>query len=204
MNKVVVIGGGLAGCEASYQLLKRGIDVDMYEMKPYKMSPAHHSANLCELVCSNSFKSKDITTASGLLKAELQKLDSLVLDCAYNCQVGAGSALAVDREQFSNMVTSRLKEFKNFNLINQEIKQIPTNIIVIVATGPLTSDGLSKYLGNLLSQSYLYFYDACAPIIDYDTIDMDNAFFGDRYGKGNNDYINLPLTKDEYLTFYNE
>ena len=204
MNKVVVIGGGLAGCEASYQLLKRGINVDMYEMKPYKMSPAHHNENLCELVCSNSFKSTDITTASGLLKAELQKLDSLVLDCAYKCQVGAGSALAVDREQFSNMVTTRLKEFKNFNLINQEIKEIPSNCVVIIATGPLTSDDLSISLANLLSQSYLYFYDACAPIINYDTIDMNKAFFGDRYGKGNNDYINLPLTKEEYLTFYNE
>lgn len=204
MNKVIVIGGGLAGCEASYQLLKRGIDVDMYEMKPQKMSPAHHNKNLCELVCSNSFKSKDILTASGLLKAELEKLDSLVLRCAYDCQVGAGSALAVDREQFSQLVTKKLKKYKNFNLISKEVTNIPKDNIVIIATGPLTSEALSKELAHILSQEYLYFYDACAPIINFDSIDMSKAFFGDRYDKGNNDYINLPMTKEEYLHFYNE
>lgn len=203
-NKVIVIGGGLAGCEASYQLAKRGIDVLLYEMKPVKKSPAHNSNDLCELVCSNSLKSQELTTAAGLLKEELKTLDSLVLRCAFETRVDAGGALAVDRDKFSNLVTEKIKSYKNITVINEEITKIPKDEIVIIATGPLTSPELSKELCNFLKNDYLYFYDACAPIINYDTIDMSKAFFADRYGKGNSDYINCAFTKEEYQTFWKE
>lgn len=203
-NRVIVIGGGLAGCEASYQLAKRGIDVVLYEMKPLKKSPAHNSNDLCELVCSNSLKSQDLTTAAGLLKEELKTLDSLVLRCAFETRVDAGGALAVDRDSFSRLVTEKIKGYKNITIKNEEITDIPKDEIVIIATGPLTSPKLSQELCNFLKNDYLYFYDACAPIINYDTIDMSRAFFADRYGKGNNDYINCAFTKEEYQIFWKE
>lgn len=202
--KINIIGGGLAGCEASYQLLKRGFAVDMYEMKPKKFSPAHKNPNLCELVCSNSLKSDLPTTAGGVLKNELRMLDSLVIKCADATSVPAGNALAVNRDDFSALVTAKLKEYKDFNLIEGEVTTIDESRPTIVATGPLTSDGLSDEIKRLVGSEYLYFFDAIAPIINFDTIDFDIAFTGDRYDKGTSDYINLPFNKDEYLLFHKE
>ena len=204
MKEVIVIGGGLAGCEAAYQVAKRGINVKLYEMKPKKFSPAHSNPNLAEIVCSNSFKSNSITNACGLLKEELRRLDSLLIKTADENSVPAGQALAVDREKFAESVTRKIKEIKNIEIINEEIKQVPENAIVIIATGPLTSDDLAKQIASLTGQDKLYFYDAAAPIIEKDSINMDIAFWGDRYGKGDSSYINLPMDKEEYEKFYNE
>lgn len=201
-NNVIVIGGGLAGSECAYQLLKRGINVTLYEMKPVKFSPAHKSENFAELVCSNSLKSNDILTAGGLLKDELRALDSLVVKCADKCRVPAGSALAVDREKFSEMITRELKSFPNLTVINEEVKSVPMDSVVVVATGPLTSDDLMADLGKILGSDYLYFFDAIAPIVAYDSIDFNNAFVADRYDKGTGDYINCPMEKEEYDEFY--
>ncbi len=198
-----VIGAGLAGSEACYQLLKLGYNVNLYEMKPNKFSPAHKNSNFAELVCSNSLKSNDVTSACGLLKEELRKLDSLVISVADNVKVPAGSALAVDRELFSEQITQKLKEFKNLNVINQEVVSLDLTVPTIVATGPLTSEGLVKSLQELFNQEYLYFFDAIAPIVNYDGIDFNSAFVADRYDKGTGDYINCPLNKEEYETFYN-
>lgn len=204
MKEVIIIGGGLAGCEAAYQIAKRGINVKLYEMKPKKFSPAHSNPNLAEIVCSNSFKSNSITNACGLLKEELRRLDSLLIKTADENSVPAGQALAVDREKFAEAVTKKIKELKNIEVINEEIKQIPENSIVIIATGPLTSDELAKQIASLTGQDKLYFYDAAAPIVEKDSINMEIAFWGDRYGKGDNSYINLPMNKEEYEKFYNE
>ena len=205
MEKIVnVIGAGLAGSEATYQLLRRGVTVNLYEMKPNKYSPAHKNADFCELVCSNSLKSDDVTTAGGLLKAELRELDSLVIACADKTKVPAGSALAVDREKFSRLVTEKLKEFSNLHIHYEEITSIPTDYPTIIATGPLTSDKLSESLLNAIGSDNLYFFDAIAPIVTYDSIDFNKAYIKDRYDKGNGDYINCPFTKEEYLRFYNE
>ena len=204
MKEVIIIGGGLAGCEAAYQIAKRGINVKLYEMKPKKFSPAHSNPNLAEIVCSNSFKSNSITNACGLLKEELRRLDSLLIKTADENSVPAGQALAVDREKFAEAVTKKIKELKNIEVINEEIKQIPENSIVIIATGPLTSDELAKQIASLTGQDKLYFYDAAAPIVEKDSINMKIAFWGDRYGKGDNSYINLPMNKEEYEKFYNE
>lgn len=204
MKEVIIIGGGLAGCEAAYQIAKRGINVKLYEMKPKKFSPAHSNPNLAEIVCSNSFKSNSITNACGLLKEELRRLDSLLIKTADENSVPAGQALAVDREKFAEALTKKIKELKNIEVINEEIKQIPENSIVIIATGPLTSDELAKQIASLTGQDKLYFYDAAAPIVEKDSINMEIAFWGDRYGKGDNSYINLPMNKEEYEKFYNE
>lgn len=204
MKDVIVIGGGLAGCEAAYQIAKRGINVKLYEMKPKKFSPAHSNPNLAEIVCSNSFKSNSITNACGLLKEELRRLDSLLIKVADENSVPAGQALAVDREKFAEVVTSKIKEFKNIQIINEEIEKIPEDAIVIIATGPLTSEKLAKEIAKLTGQDKLYFYDAAAPIIEKDSINMDIAFWGDRYGKGDSSYINLPMNKEEYDKFYTE
>lgn len=204
MKELIIIGGGLAGCEAAYQIAKRGINVKLYEMKPKKFSPAHSNPNLAEIVCSNSFKSNSITNACGLLKEELRRLDSLLIKTADENSVPAGQALAVDREKFAEALTKKIKELKNIEVINEEIKQIPENSIVIIATGPLTSDELAKQIASLTGQDKLYFYDAAAPIVEKDSINMEIAFWGDRYGKGDNSYINLPMNKEEYEKFYNE
>lgn len=203
INKVSIIGAGLAGCEASYQLAKRGIQVDLYDIKPNNFTPAHSNPNLAEIVCSNSLKSQDLTTASGLLKKELESFDCLILKTAIKNSVPAGNALAVDREKFSQDITNTIKSFKNINFISQEITELPKGI-VIVATGPLTTTKLSESLTKLLNTNNLHFYDASSPIIDAETIDMNIAYVKDRYDKGSGDYINCPMTKDEYLTFYNE
>ncbi len=216
-----VIGGGLAGCEAAYQIAKRGIKVKLYEMKPTKFSPAHSNKNLAEIVCSNSLKSNLLTNACGLLKEELRVLDSLLIKCADETAVPAGQALAVDREKFSELVTKRIKENPNIQIINKEVECIEEDAITIIATGPLTSEKLSKQILKLTGEDKLYFYDAAAPIVSKESINFDIAFYGDRYSQEkkkeesieewrlrqkseNKDYINLPMNKEEYETFVNE
>ncbi len=204
MKTVNVIGLGLAGAEATYQLAKRGILVDAYEMKPTKFSPAHESSNFAEIVCSNSFKSDDPSTASGCLKAEMRELDSLVLRCAEKSKVPAGSALAVDRDKFSELVTEEIKNMKGATIHYGEVTKIDLSKPTIIATGPLTSDDLSKELQSILGEDNLHFYDASAPIIDGETIDRTKSFTAGRYGKGESDYINLPMNKEEYYAFIHE
>ena len=202
-NSVIVVGAGLAGSEAAYQLAKRGVNVKLYEMKPHKFSPAHTNSNFAELVCSNSLKSKELTTSSGLLKKEMEMLDSLIIKAAYNTQTPAGGALAVDREKFSQYITDVIKSYDNITIINEELTEIPQDEIVIIATGPLSSEGVIKSLQQKINAEYLYFFDASSPIVTYDSIDMNIAFVADRYDKGNGDYINCPMNKEEYLNFYN-
>ncbi len=203
-QKVKVIGLGLAGSEAVYQLATRGIEVDAYEMKPKKFSPAHSNANFAEIVCSNSLKSEDLSTASGCLKTELEILDSLILRCAKMARVPAGSALAVDRFQFSELVTKELKSLPNVHIHTEEVTKIDDDEYTIIATGPLTSDGLSEELQKIFGEENLHFYDASAPIIDGKTIDQSKTFLAGRYGKGEGDYINCPMTKEEYTNFVHE
>ena len=205
MEKIVkVIGAGLAGCEAAYQLSKRGIKVKLYEMKPKKFSPAHSDENLAEIVCSNSFKSNLKTNACGLLKEELRMLGSLLIHIADEVKVPAGQALAVDRELFSKRVTQEIEKIDNIEIVRKEVTSIDVDEYTIIATGPLTSDVLYKEIQNLIKEDSLHFYDAAAPIIEKDSIDMNIAFYGDRYGKGDSSYINLPMNEEEYKTFYNE
>ena len=199
-----VIGGGLAGCEAAYQIAKRGIKVKLYEMKPVKFSPAHSNENLAEIVCSNSFKSNLITNACGLLKEELRMLDSLLIKYADKCKVPAGQALAVDREEFAKLVTQEIENNSNIEVIKQEVTKINDDEITIIATGPLTSEGLEGEIARLTGKEKLFFYDAAAPIVTKESIDITKAFTADRYGKGESDYINCPMTKAEYETFYKE
>lgn len=202
-QKVSIIGAGLAGCEACYQLAKRGIEVDLYDIKPTQFTPAHKNPNFAEIVCSNSLKSTDVTTASGVLKKELELLDSLILKTAYSCKVPAGNALAVDRDEFAAKITQTIKSFKNVNFISKEVSTLPKGI-VIVATGPLTTPKLMQELTSVVSGQNLYFYDASSPIVEFNSIDMNSAYIKDRYDKGTGDYLNAPMTKEEYLTFYNE
>ena len=202
-NCVTVIGAGLAGCEATWQLAKRGINVVLYDIKPNKFTPAHSNPNFAEIVCSNSLKSMDNSTASGLLKLEMERFDSLILRCAYSCRVPAGNALAVDREKFAEMVTSEIKSLDNVKILSEEVQEIPQGI-TILATGPLTTNQLSKSLMNFLEQDNLAFYDASSPIVERDSIDMTKAFVKDRYDKGDGDYINCPMNKAQYLEFYNQ
>jgi methylenetetrahydrofolate--tRNA-(uracil-5-)-methyltransferase len=204
MTKVInVIGAGLAGCEAAWQIASRGVEVNLYDMKPNKFSPAHKNKNLCELVCSNSFKADRVDSAAGLLKEELRLLDSLVVSCADKCRVPAGGALAVDRNKFSSLVTEKIKSNKLINFISGEMQKIPEQGINIIATGPLTSENLSQSISELCDGA-LSFFDAAAPIVTAESIDMNHAFFASRYGKGDgNDYLNCPLTEKEYKIFYN-
>lgn len=204
MKEINIIGGGLAGCEAAYQVAKRGIKVKLYEMKPIKFSPAHSNENLAEIVCSNSLKSNSITNACGLLKEELRRLDSLLIKCADETKVPAGQALAVDREKFSELVTKKISENPNIEIVHKEVEKIDDDGITIVATGPLTSEKLSDEIGRITGKEKLFFYDAAAPIVLKDSINMEKAFTADRYGKGESDYINCPMTKEEYDIFYNE
>lgn len=204
MNKATVVGAGLAGCEAAYQLAKRGIKVDLYEMKPHKKTPAHSYDGFAELVCSNSLRGDSLTNAVGLLKEEMRRLDSIILRCADNNKVPAGGALAVDRIKFSDAVTDAIKSHPNIKIYDMEVCEIPTEENVIIASGPLTSDSLSKNIGNFLGNDYLHFFDAAAPIVTFDSIDMNVAFFASRYEKGTPDYINCPMTKEQYDLFYNE
>lgn len=198
-NRIKIIGGGLAGCEAAYQLLKRGYLVDLYEMRPKVSTPIHTTGNLAELVCSNSLKSNDENTAQGLLKYELSSMDSLILKVAKRCSVPAGGALAVDRENFSKLIEQELRCYENLNIIREECLDITP--YTIVASGPLTSSALSEKIAELLGQNELNFYDAVAPIITYESIEMEKAFFAGRYNKGGDDYINCPLNEKEYYDF---
>ena len=199
-----VIGAGLAGCEAAWQISKRGIKVNLFEMKPYKFTPAHKNKNFAELVCSNSLKAERIESAAGLLKEEMRMLESLLMECADKCKVPAGGALAVDRDNFSEMVTKRIKENSLINVIEKEVIDIPKDNITIIATGPLTSDLLSKSISNICG-GCLSFFDAAAPIVTAESIDLNKAFLASRYDKGgDNAYINCPLSKEEYENFYNE
>ncbi|MBQ9267440.1 MAG: methylenetetrahydrofolate--tRNA-(uracil(54)-C(5))-methyltransferase (FADH(2)-oxidizing) TrmFO [Clostridia bacterium] len=204
MDCINVIGGGLAGSEAAYQIAKRGIKVKLYEMKPLKFSPAHSNENLAEIVCSNSLKSNLITNACGLLKEELRRLDSLLIRCADEVKVPAGQALAVDREKFSALVTKEIEKNEMIEIVKEEVTKIPESEITIIATGPLTSEKLSEEILRLTGKEKLFFYDAAAPIVTKESIDMEYAFTADRYGKGESDYINCPMTKEEYEAFYNE
>ena len=201
-NCVNIIGGGLAGCEAAYQLSKRGIRVRLYESKPLKKTPAHHTDALCELVCSNSFKANRVNSAAGLLKEEMRTLDSLLLRCADACAVPAGGALAVDRERFSAMVTEAITGDPNIEIIAQEVTDIPDDAVTIIATGPLTHEKLSAAIAERFGES-LRFFDAAAPIVAAESVDMEYAFFESRYGKGGGeDYLNCPMNKAEYEAFY--
>jgi len=203
-KKVIVIGAGLAGSEAAWQLAKRGVNVDLYEMRPKKMTPAHKTQNFAELVCSNSLRANNITNAVGLLKEEMRRLDSLIIKCADATQVPAGGALAVDRDKFSEMITETIKNHPNINVIEEELTHIPKgDIPVVVATGPLTSDALSQDIRTYTKQEGLYFYDAAAPIIEKDSIDMNKVYLKSRYDKGEAAYLNCPMTKDEFFNFYN-
>ena len=199
-----VIGGGLAGCETAYQISKRGIKVKLYEMKPIKYSPAHSNSDFAEIVCSNSFKSNLLTNACGLLKQELRMMDSLLIRIADENSVPAGQALAVDRDVFSRKVTEYIENSENIEVIKKEVIDIPDDEITVIATGPLTSDILFEKISEMVGNNELHFYDAAAPIIEKSSIDMNIAFIGDRYGKGDADYINLPMNKEEYESFWNE
>ena len=201
-KEVNVIGAGLAGCEAAWQIAKRGIKVNLYDMKPKKFSPAHTNENLCELVCSNSLKAKRIDSAAGLLKEELRILDSLIINCADKCSVPAGGALAVDREKFSSMVTEKIKSNPLINFISEETEFVPKTGINVIATGPLTSKSLSDDIFKLC-YGLLNFFDAAAPIITAESIDMSKCFYASRYNRGDDtDYINCPLNEQEYKDFY--
>ncbi len=203
MKKIRVIGGGLAGSEAALQLAKRNIEVDLYEMRPNKETGAHKTSKFAEFVCSNSLGSYDITNASGLLKHEMEIMGSILMPVIFESQVPAGGALAVDRELFSQKVTDLIENNPNINIIREEAVSIDENIPTIIASGPLTSEKFSKEIQNFLGEEYLYFFDAIAPIIEKDSINFDKAFYLNRYNKGDKDYINCPMTKEEYEKFYN-
>lgn len=223
-EKIKIIGGGLAGCEAAYQIAKQGIEVELYEMKPISFSPAHSNPNLAEIVCSNSLKSNKITNACGLLKEELRKLDSLLIKIADETKVPAGQALAVDREEFAKKVTENIEKNPNIKVINKEVNKISDleeDSILIIATGPLTSKKLEEDIKNLTGEDKLYFYDAAAPIVTKESINFDIAFYGDRYEQEKkkdesletwkkrlftqeHNYINLPMNKEEYESFWKE
>ncbi|MEE1125752.1 MAG: methylenetetrahydrofolate--tRNA-(uracil(54)-C(5))-methyltransferase (FADH(2)-oxidizing) TrmFO [Acutalibacteraceae bacterium] len=201
---IKVIGAGLAGCEAAWQIANRGIKVELYEMKPNKKTPAHHSNSFAELVCSNSLKASRVASAAGLLKEEMRNLNSLLLSCADKCSVSAGGALAVNRDDFSAMVTEKIKNHPNITVIEEEINELPQNGICVIATGPLTSDTLADNIKEKFGGA-LSFFDAAAPIVTAESIDFDSAFFASRYDKGSgDDYINCPMNKEEYELFHNE
>ena len=203
MHNAIVIGAGLAGSEAAWQLAQRGIHVDLYEMKPVKMTPAHHSSAFAELCCSNSLRGAEICTAPGLLKEELRRAGSLIISCADATRVEAGGALAVDREAFANLVTEKVKNHPNITVHEGEVTEIPAEGHVIVATGPLTSDALFESIHNKLgAHEYLHFYDAAAPIVSFESVDMDSAYFASRYDKGTADYINCPMNREQYDAFW--
>ena len=200
--QVKVIGAGLAGCEAAWQLANRDIDVVLYEMKPKKMTPAHHSADFAELVCSNSLRGDRLENAVGLLKEELRRLDSLILSCAEATRVEAGGCLAVDRGGFSKMVTERIRSHPRITVVEEEVTQIPEGP-VIIATGPLTSDALSKAIGDYFGETgYLHFFDAAAPLVTAESIDMNLAWWQSRYDRGTPDYVNCAMNREEYEAFW--
>lgn len=202
MSKIlIVIGGGLAGSEAAWQAAQRGVQVILYEMRPEKLTEAHKTSSLAELVCSNSLRSNDLYTGPGLLKKELSMSGSLIMEAAYASAVPAGSALAVDREKFAEFISARITGNPNIKVVREEFTQLPDSMTVI-ATGPLTSEAMTKALSERIGGDYLYFYDAIAPIIDAGSIDYEKVYRASRYGKGGDDYLNCPMTKEEYEQFY--
>ena len=203
MEQVTVVGAGLAGSEATWQLVKRGIPVKLIEMKPQKMTPAHVSPYFSELVCSNSLRSDELSNAVGLLKAEMRKLGSLIMESADHNRVPAGGALAVDREAFSKYITDKLKHHPLVSIVSEEATEIPEGE-VIIASGPLSSDAIAEKIQALCPEKDLHFYDAVAPIVTFESIDMESAFFASRYDKGTPDYINCPMNQEEYLAFVKE
>lgn len=206
MKKVIIIGAGMAGSEAAWQVAQRGIKVDLYEMRPEKSTPAHKTEKFAELVCSNSLRGAGLENAVGLLKEEMRQLNSIIMESADINRVPAGGALAVDREGFSQYITDKVKNHPNVTVINKEIETIPQedDAITIIASGPLTSEVLAKSIGELTGQDYFYFYDAAAPLISKESIDMSKAYRASRYGKGTADYINCPMDKEEYEKFWQE
>ncbi len=206
MKKVIVVGAGMAGSEAAWQIANRNIKVDLYEMRPQKSTPAHKTDKFAELVCSNSLRGAGLENAVGLLKEEMRRLNSLIMESADINRVPAGGALAVDREGFSQYITDKIKNHENITVINEELNQIPRedDAVTIIATGPLTSENLSKDIADLTGQKYFYFYDAAAPLISKESIDMTKAYRASRYGKGTADYINCPMNKEEYEHFWQE
>ncbi|MGG1104054.1 FADH(2)-oxidizing methylenetetrahydrofolate--tRNA-(uracil(54)-C(5))-methyltransferase TrmFO [Bacillus subtilis] len=198
---VNVIGAGLAGSEAAWQLAKRGIQVKLYEMRPVKQTPAHHTDKFAELVCSNSLRSNTLANAVGVLKEEMRALDSAIIAAADECSVPAGGALAVDRHEFAASVTNRVKNHPNVTVINEEVTEIPEGP-TIISTGPLTSESLSAQLKELTGEDYLYFYDAAAPIVEKDSLDMDKVYLKSRYDKGEAAYLNCPMTEEEFDRFH--
>ena len=203
MTKVKVVGAGLAGSEAAWQLAQRGVAVELYEMKPRKMTPAHHADTFAELVCSNSFRGDRLENAVGLLKEELRRLGSLILTCAEATRVEAGGCLAVDRQGFSRMVTEKIRSHPNITVVEEELTQVPEGP-VIIATGPLTSDALSEAIGAYFGEDYLHFYDAAAPLVTAESVDMTKAWWQSRYDRGTPDYVNCSMNKEEYEAFVRE
>ena len=202
-EQVIIVGGGLAGVESAWQLANRGFKVKLYEMKPKKYSPAHHLPSLAELVCSNSLKAKRLESSAGLLKAEMRRLGSICMECADLCEVPAGGALAVDRDEFSRLITEKITNHKNIEIINDEITEIPVGN-VIIAAGPLASDALSESIAAICGDG-LHFFDAAAPIVTLESIDPEKSFTASRYERGGeDDYINCPMNKEEYEAFYEE
>ena len=201
--KVKVIGAGLAGSEAAWQLAQRGIEVELYEMRPHKKSPAHHTANFAELVCSNSLRGDRLENAVGLLKEELRRCGSIILECAEATRVEAGGCLAVDRDGFAKMVTEKIRNHPLIEVIDEERSTVEEGVITVIATGPLTSDAMAEYIAGELGCHGLHFFDAAAPIVDAETINMDVAYFASRYNKGDADYINCPMSREQYEEFYN-
>ena len=203
MNHATVIGAGLAGCEAAWQLAQRGIAVTLHEMKPQKRSPAHHSDQFAELCCSNSLRGAEICTAPGLLKEELRRVGSLIIACADATRVEAGGALAVDREAFAAMITEKVRSHPNITVVEGEVTEIPAEGDVIIATGPLTSDALFDAIRHRLGErESLHFYGAAAPIVSFENVDMESAYLASRYDKGTADYINCPMSREEYDAFW--
>ena len=202
MAEIRIIGAGLAGCEAAWQAANRGVNVTLCEMKPKKFTPAHHSENFAELVCSNSLRSNELSNAVGLLKEEMRRLGSLMIEAADATAVPAGSALAVDRTGFSAYITDKIRNHPHITVIETEICALPEDGVTVVASGPLTSDALSEAIDRRIGGKKLHFFDAAAPIVDFSSINMDIAFFASRYGKGEASYINCPMTKEQYDVFY--
>src|SRR5262245_6445907 len=201
-SRVTIVGGGLAGCEAAWQLARRGVAVDLYEMRPVKPTPVHQTADLAELVCSNSLRGNALDQPAGLLKEEMRRLDSLILRVADEVQVPAGSALAVDRGLFAQRVTDAVTHLPQVTVHRGEVARIPEDPVAIVATGPLTSEALAAEIAAFVGGDHLYFYDAVSPVVEADTIDFSRAFRASRYGKGGDDYVNCPLNEEEYRVFY--
>ncbi len=202
MARVTVVGGGLAGCEAAWQLARRGVGVDLFEMRPLRQTPVHRTGDLAELVCSNSLRGNALDQAAGLLKAELRRMDALVTRVADAVQVPAGSALAVDRALFARRMTEAIESLPLVRIHREERRRIPDDPLTIVATGPLTSDPLAQDVAAFVGQTHLHFYDAVSPVVEADTIDLDTAFRASRYGKGGDDYLNCPLDEGQYLAFH--